>query len=676
MGMGMSMGTPGTMAALAGVGMSLTLSDLGLGSSGVGGAAGSGGGHRRNEDDERRARTREVLRKIGGAKGRVGEEGIARISRRVGFDNNVDIPSYGGVYGERKVSMAGRLLVVDLEFKNDVPTEVEVLFNSQNEAVAEHERAAGRVLLEDVGVQRGSDREGVPTPTTTILTKLDRFAANLERLAQIDRLSSVQLNCFEALSGVYSSLKRLYDAEKQAVMALLPAATANTELVASRDVLCSRSGRPRIHSHGKIGLRMEYWMKQRHVYNNKRKEADVDAMEVDGDTNNHNNITITDDDDSDGQDAFALRIEVETSSATLYPALRNSDAWLPDQVDLPPSNSAESIPWQEPPPTYLPSETTSSADAMAVDAEQQRQPDLRFVAKLDPPLVMPWQAAVQILQSVGLPEPQILALPPAYHTLLLDSSTAPLNGQVGSGDPVATTQSYVLVPGKDGAETDVKHVNSLFVPKAEFSYAYTLEEIPFSHPRQLVEVLPLLRLWACAGSLLKDAFTSAPPPPSTSPSSLQGIVSGKPDATKAAALLSPPLTPSAGTGTDMAVLIDITLAITPETARFDFIFPASDDMDDSVAEVTLQIGLDARLLVTEQNLASLESGRGVGQGSSDGGIKDEAGDEGKDGVADDMRGIADGHGPKMGGRLTAAMLERCGEIGVWVEWIRGGGGRV
>jgi hypothetical protein len=49
---------------------------------------------------------------------------------------------------------------------------------------------------------------------------------------------------------------------------------------------------------------------------------------------------------------------------------------------------------------------------------------------------------------------------------------------------------------------------SLFIPKLE--YSRTLEALPFSHPKQLVEVLPVLRQYAHITSLLKTCFYEAP----------------------------------------------------------------------------------------------------------------------------------------------------------------------
>jgi hypothetical protein len=49
---------------------------------------------------------------------------------------------------------------------------------------------------------------------------------------------------------------------------------------------------------------------------------------------------------------------------------------------------------------------------------------------------------------------------------------------------------------------------SLFIPKLE--YSRKLEALPFSHPKQLVEILPVLRQYAHITSLLKTCFYEAP----------------------------------------------------------------------------------------------------------------------------------------------------------------------
>lgn len=614
----MNLGTPGTMGALAGVNMSLTLSDIGLGS----------GAGKRNEDEERRNKTREVLKRIGRPKGRVSEESIARISRRVGFDNNIDIPSYGGVYGNRKVSMAGNLIVVDMDFKDDLPQDVEVLFNSRNEAVAEHEKTAGKVLLEDVKLQQ---TKTASASAAAITSKLDRFAANLESLARIDRISSPHLNCFEAIAGIYSSLKKLYEMEKQAAVAVFPSDAVNVELKASREVLCTRSGRPTMHSRGRIGLTLDYWMQQRHLISDSKISRDNDAMDIDSGDGLERIL-------DNGTDIFSLRIEAEPSSAELYPPLRVSDTWLPNSLELPPADSTEGIPWEDPPLTHLPSDMGGEGSTMAVDGDQ-KLPDMRFVAKLDPPIVMPWQVAVHTLQSVGLPEPQLLALPPAYHVLLLQDGTSSSGDMAGNNKPVATAEQYVLV-NSGGAEFDARHVNSLYVPKPEFAYAYKLEELPFSHPRQLVEVLPTLRQWAYTGSLLVDAFVpSVTMSPHSSVSISQNRVVNSTKQLSLDDLLTPPATPE---DTSEHILpVDTTLAVSALGAGLSFVFPTPSE-EIPLAKITLQIGSNAHLTVTQPTQVP----RGL-SASPNNAVSTQTVEE----------------------SMMCRALETCGDLGVWIEWM-------
>ena len=124
-------------------------------------------------------------------------------------------------------------------------------------------------------------------------------------------------------------------------------------------------------------------------------------MEVDGGKDNDTP------EDAAGDDAFKLHIYTEASPAGLYPSLRVSETWLPDPLELPSSDSANGIPWQDPPPTLISATgATAGGDSMTMEGDQ-RLPDLRFVAHLDPPIIVPLQMANTILPAFGLPAPQI-----------------------------------------------------------------------------------------------------------------------------------------------------------------------------------------------------------------------------------------------------------------------------
>ena len=64
-----------------------------------------------------------------------------------------------------------------------------------------------------------------------------------------------------------------------------------------------------------------------------------------------------------------------------------------------------------------------------------------------------------------------------------------------------------VVSFRSGRETTVHHRYAINSAKAD--YGFQIDNLPFSHPRQLAELLPTLRQWASVGSLLRDIFVGA-----------------------------------------------------------------------------------------------------------------------------------------------------------------------
>ncbi|KAH0127984.1 hypothetical protein KCU82_g20953, partial [Aureobasidium melanogenum] len=456
-------------------------------------------------------------------------------------------------------------------------------------------------------------------------TKLDRFAANLETLARLDKLSVYnQLNCFEAITGVYESLKKLYEHEKQAARTIVQAKRGNPELWAERHVLCKRSGRPQMHARRKIGLSLDYWMEKSNIYPADPAETTKDASAMDIDSQPSQAPSKEAD-----ETIFALDITAEAGTPDPYSSIRVSSSWIADRIlksaeettdptDL--LSGTQSIDWQDPAPTYLSDNSQDNSDAMAIDNNPgtlvQKLPAVRFVARLNPPLTMPWTAAAAILQSVGAASvmSDIPNMQRTYEgSLLQKSSDVPLlNKPLQSSGPAASTTKTVLTP--DGV--NVQHKNALYVPKQDFGYVLT--SLPFAHPRQVVALLPVLRQWAYLGSLLKGTFAKTEndtPFKDESSFSLADLLSGT------------------NISTGNAVAVDISLSTQP-SPTLEFVFPVA-GVEGGLASLSASVSADGQVVVLSQNMA---------KGSQ----------EEQDKAA----------------RKMAKALELVGDIGVWVEWIR------
>ncbi|KAK3678910.1 hypothetical protein LTR78_001363 [Recurvomyces mirabilis] len=553
--------------ALNSIPMSLTMSDLGVP---AGGAI-----QKRDEDNERKRKMRKVLKGIGQRSGSVSEEGILRVSRRVGFDNTAEDNK---PVGSRSLTMAGKKMLVDVKLNNHEVENVGVIFDTA-EGTPLSDQAPGLAKVLSQSLQSAGNARAD--------AELDLFAANLGRLAKIDKLSSQHLNCFEALSGIYTSLDRLHEHE--------------VAMSSDVDVLRKKSGRPTLHASNRVGVSIAYWQLPRPSLSR------GDQYSVSNEVHN-------------------LDLGVERSSGGMYPPLRVSENWLPDSIELPADTSDHTIPWQDPPPNLVPA--IAGGDAMAVDG-QESLPELRFIAKLRSPVLLPWQGAVNVLQAVGMQPPQLFVYPPAWHTLLLDpSSTTPFNA--GGGSYIVSEQTVLSMHGDlDGEST---HIYTLDVAKPDGGYM--LEELPFSHPRQLVELLPTLRQWVYFGSLIKDLFdTSAAVPANGQPvqTEIRKLTPGPLPALTLAELLTPPTTP----GTDDPLRVSVSLATTP-MPTLSLTFPSR--KPGATCNVTLQIHVNGNVVVTHHSRMTSDAHTAS--------VSDDAARE-----------------------KLAAALEQCGDLGVWIEWL-------
>ncbi len=509
--LGLSLSNMGVMEG--GVGMGISMSGMSMGGlSGLELVGSSMGG--RGDEEERRRRLEAVLTLLSDKPSHVSQEGVERQSRKCGLEVMwEDARKDGG----RLLSIAGQTVIVDVslpsgrrlrncalltcaqvEFKANTVQRTTLSLPSSTEAVAAFAEPASRILQDDL----------TPPPgIATINYTLEKFAKNLERIARLDRLSTTEVNCIDAISGVYHSLKRLYDHEKNVAMTLLDASRDRVDAKAEREVLCKNSGRPRMHGNGVIGLSLDYWMERRRIFKNgaasRRKSASAQGesrMDIDSGSGKP---------EEEDNKVFSLTIDCESCPAELYPPMRISDAWVSPLVEIPTQDTgpfaAPSIDWLDPPPTYGPDNMNVQSGALTLGSTAVgKLPNVRFVAKLNPPLVVPLQIAMQLMHDAQAPVAPESVRPTTYDGLMFRRDV-----HTGESPPVVTAgeiraircERKVLVPKDDGQETDVTHDCSLYFPKLE--YARVLETIPFSHPRQIVQMLPVSN-WSTLTDLTFD----------------------------------------------------------------------------------------------------------------------------------------------------------------------------
>ncbi|KAF2874408.1 mediator of RNA polymerase II transcription subunit 1-domain-containing protein [Massariosphaeria phaeospora] len=680
-----------TMLNEGSVGMGISMSGMGMSQLGLSASAMG-----RADEDERRRRLENIIATLKTKPGRVGEEGITALCKKEGLDVDREVLPDGSVM---LTLIIGSETICDIPIRNGEIQSVNLQIASDGDEDMSFGASGSKILRKSLRPLPGQSK---------INLTLDRFSHNLDKLLRMDKLSAPEnggVNCYKAIFGVYKSLRKLFEHEKKMALALVEANAPFASLKAEREVLCKKSGRPRINSGDCMGLSLEYWMDRRHIIppkvapqpssaKGKQKVAPDAAAEDEEDAY----------DDPSTNTIYSLTIECESSPSSMFTPIRISDAWLSDSIYKPADTDMSTLllappqpDWLVPEPTYLQPPPTShdddSADpsAMTLDATPGRLPNIRFTARFNPPLILPLSVAVSLQQSVGLDMHTQDIRPTTFVGLALrpgDVDPGMMGLAGASTDEVRSTTS-VVVPGSDGGEQRERvrtHANALCVPRTE--YARAVEALPFQHPRQLVEMLPVLRQYAFVTSLLRGTFD-------------------KVEKAQPATPLSPPLTPKTahggeGTGDgkaeDAPLHLDVALSYAHPTPRLSFTIPhpsatspaplrlstspsssspspspptalLSALLSRSSTTITdtdtapplraiIEVHPNAELLVSEQNIVAVEGGLA---GSATGGdILD------VDAHVDMQRAAEAGERVK---RIARA-LDVCQDVGVWGEWVR------
>lgn len=444
----------------------------------------------RDRDEDRRRRLEEIMKMMAHRWGRVCQEGVERCARRMGLDCMWEEGA------KRTLSIAGSGILVDVEFIGEDVGAVVLSFPASTEAVGKLAGRGAKILMKDL---KGNGKGYV---------SLKGFVQNLERLARMDQLGGGGVSCFDAVEGVYGSLEKIFEWELRHLKVKRGIYDNDEGLKA--EVMCKGNGRPRMYANGRVGLTLQYWHDRRLVPVRKHKP---DAMKIDS----PNQAEL----DELGTSVYSVLIECEASSSELYPPIRVSDAWVGPQIERPPSFDANSlyisanssIDWQEPPPTLLSSEP--HPEAMELDSSQslpRNPPNLRFVAHFEPPIIVPLETALEIYDSVGAPLAQESIQPTTYYSLLfanVDKPYAKSPSPPEQGSQIRTVTSTITSYPPTGPPVKHRHQYTLFATHQQ-AYAHTIDQMPFSHPRQLVAILPVLRQWALLSSILRRSFAPQP----------------------------------------------------------------------------------------------------------------------------------------------------------------------
>lgn len=409
-------------------------------------------------------------------KGLVSEAGLERLAQRNGFDCLPEDYTAPDGRKMRALIIAGSSTQVEIVMDNNIVQNVTLAFPESSESTSKQMEPASRILLEDLRLP----------PNQSPLTKtLDKFAFNLERLAVLDKLSIMPaFDCRAALAGIYTSLERLYQWD----LSKLRGEDGNSEKLLPSLAMCSKNGQPVMHAHSRVGVAIQYWREGRFI----PPESDTTTLFAEK-----------------REKIWSLFIGCTAIGGLQLPPARLSDNWISKEIakddGLGGDPKAFPLDWQEPENVALPaSEETKDVgiEIMQPDLSTIRVPSVMFTVTFDPPMVLPQSDWMRLYACANMEPPPPPPRPPTFDELFFPVPHGALFDP--SENRVIQRQRQISVLDKDFKAVEKIHRNSLFIYKQ--IYSMKLTDMAFSHPKQLISMLPLLRQWAFTSTLLENSF--------------------------------------------------------------------------------------------------------------------------------------------------------------------------
>ncbi|KFA74556.1 hypothetical protein S40288_04911 [Stachybotrys chartarum IBT 40288] len=610
--------SPSAAAAMGALGIGGAF-EMGLDNVGVAGLDGLSVGFSSEDDKVKRLDT--ILALLNKKRGLVSEAGLERLAQRLGLEflSEENIGPDGRK--SRTLVIAGSAIALDIALDNNVVQNISLAFHGSPPSVARHADAASQILLKDLQL----------APNQSPLTKtLDQFAKNFEWLANLDKLSiSPGLDCQEALAGIFASLERLNKWDMTNLREE-PAMAGKSDEYISSAAMCTRHGYPAMHCRGKLGLALQYWRELRHV-------------------------PASDSGDQEDK-VWSLLLGCAPINGLGQSPVRVSENWISKDIVKPdPTAIGEkkgALDWQEPDNVILPpSEENKDAgmELLQPDLSTTRVPRVMFTATFDPPVKLPQNEWMRLYAYAQAEPPNLNALdfshrpPPTFDSMVFP--IPPGTKQDPSEARTITRVRQVRVFDEANQPVQKTHHNKLFIYKP--IYSQEVKDLAFSHPRQLVDMLPLLRQYAFLSILLENSFGSNTQDPVATKDGQAKAGTGQgpgttmtrdefTDFSQPAPTLDASQISLGGQGDSRKTThMDVILGVHP-VPQIQVVFP----LGSSTGDITLRILEGGTVEVMDENI-----------------------------LAQDGRGGPKGNGKTLTRGDLARVLEHLEDLCKWVEWI-------
>ncbi|KAM0251693.1 hypothetical protein ACHAQJ_008063 [Trichoderma viride] len=607
-GMGaLNFDSPSTAAAMGALGIGGSF-DIGLDN--VGGLDTLGVAYA--TEDDKLKRLDNILKLLNQKKGFVSEAGLERLAQRLGLELLSEEHTAPDGRKKKTLAIAGSAIAVDIVLDNNIVQNVSLTYHGSAPSVSKHMEAASQILLTDLKL----------APNQSPLTKtLDKFASNFGHIANLDKLSVIPgLDCYEALAGIFTSLERLYQWDVSNLRKE-PEMEGKPDQYLSLAALCTRHGYPVMHTRDKVGLALQYWKELRFVPPSDDKMATFSESE---------------------EKVWSLLLACAPIESLDLPPVRVSEDWISNDVVKQVQQEQDQalhptdfpiLDWQEPDNISLPSSDENKNTSMGVlGLDLSTIPQVTFTVTFDPPVILPHGDYARLYSYAGAEPPIsnpsgdfVQRPPPTFDDLFFPMSAG--SKQDPSESRTVTRLRDVRVFDQQGKSFIRSHHNTLFVYKPIYSKEVT--DMSFSHPRQLIDMLPLLRQFAFLSILLNNSFgpktkeelskpTRAPVATKTVKDELaafmalsddeeQGDVKEeKQEVTQKAQRETKGSKEERGTGKDMDV--DVILWVHP-SPYLQVVFPVKD----STIDITLRILEGGVVEIVNENVVEQHQGKGKGR---------------------------------------------------------------